>query len=63
MQKHMRIVHNHVLTVNRFLLLIVENLVNEVVVAAEKRQTQIDGLKPSTKYSVIVAAEYSDGSL
>ena len=37
--------------------------VDEVVVAAEKRQAQIDGLKPSTKYSVTVAAEYSDGSL
>ena len=38
-------------------------VVDEAVVVAEKRQAQIDSLKPSTKYSVTVAAEYSDGSL
>ena len=38
-------------------------VVDEVVVAAEKRLAQIDGLKPSTKYSVTVAAVYNDGGL
>ena len=38
-------------------------VVDEVVVASHERQAQIDGLKPSIKYSVTVAAEYSDGNL
>ena len=38
-------------------------VVDEVVAATDKRQAQIDGLKPSTKYSVSVVAEYRDGSL
>ena len=40
-----------------------EQVVDEIVVAAQERQAQIDGLKPSTKYSVTVAAEYSNGNL